>query len=85
MKSLWMLLQPVIGLKILLAGDQDPRSKPYFDLIASFLSEQGHTVFHLSNELQPIFKRRKSNSLFLYGVGTQYTFDWDPTLSELDN
>ena len=38
----------------------------------------------LSNKLQPIFKNKKSSNLWLYGVGTQHSFETSSSLSEAE-
>jgi hypothetical protein len=79
------------ALKILVAGDQDPNNKPFFYQIAKQISEaspkpnQRHTVFFLSNEIDPIFKIKESNTLIKYGIGSAFTFEWDANESDEAN
>jgi len=68
-----------------MAGPQDTESKAHFLAVAEHLADNGHNVFVLSNQLQPIFKAKLHSRVFLYGIGTQHQFDWDSALSDDEN
>ena len=70
----------------MVAGDQTSHDRPFFESIALKLSQQNHTVYVLTRELDPVFKGKQSDHFIKYGIGKHSEkFIFDPSQSELDN
>ena len=74
--------------KILMAGDFDKDSRPFYESIAKAVSENAdydNTVYVMTTELAAMEIEKVSDRLYKYGVGNDYEFKYDCHASEPEN
>jgi len=74
--------------KILMAGDFDKDSRPFYESIAKAVSENpdyDNTVYVMTTSLAAMEIEKVSDRLYKYGVGSDYEFKWDCHASEPEN
>lgn len=81
------LTKPTDALKILMAGDFTHEQRPFYENIAASLAREGHAVYFLTRDIDPVFKKKLDGGpeyLVYYGLGRHPDkFVRDPSKPEL--